>query len=521
MDVYRCTGRQFSYVPPFACSYNNVANDGRYLAVADEAGSVGVIDTNSDNRAETEESPRFSFDAHENAIFDLCWTSDDRFMVTVSGDQTGKLWDVETQTCVNVFQGHTCSVKSIANNPADPNVFATASRDGSIMTWDVRCTGYKLGTEYHQKPVDVIKDAHSHHKPAPKSKKKDQKKDSPPTHGVTAVRFLTRSTNQLASAGAADGLIKFWDIRSRSWHRHQEVSKPFAVSSPVNSSLRDYGFSSLTLNNCGSRIYATCADSSVHEYNTLNLSQPTRTLSSSTLRISSFYVRACISPDDRFLACGSTDYGVHVWDLHGPSEVPVILNAHGGEVTGTSWSKTLVDGIGELASCSDDLTVRVWRWRPNFEEEVEDDAALRHMRGRAREGERRAVKVNKQRAVLTPLSENACIDRKRRQSVGADLAAKRTRSITDYLAKKEINDEGAPSSDLKTPAKTPGGPSRSVNTAAGKRNSISAGKQASLKKYFAGSVENAIPSPSTSAHDGASGKENDVLRCSIDFSSDI
>ena len=34
--------------------------------------------------------------------------------------------------------GHYGSVKSIRNSPINPNVYATASRDGKIFLWDTR-----------------------------------------------------------------------------------------------------------------------------------------------------------------------------------------------------------------------------------------------------------------------------------------------------------------------------------------------------------------------------------------------
>ncbi|KAJ3217829.1 hypothetical protein HDU67_007246, partial [Dinochytrium kinnereticum] len=172
-DQYKVLSEQGAQIPPFACAYNNIANDGKYLAIADEEGTIGVIDTTRDNRSETgeepilifpfkriEDTPRVSWQAHQNAIFDICWTPDDKFMVTAAGDQTCRLWDVERQECVCVFAGHECSVKSVSYNPKDPNVFATAARDGNIMIWDVRCTGKVVGDAYHHRAVDVIPNAH-------------------------------------------------------------------------------------------------------------------------------------------------------------------------------------------------------------------------------------------------------------------------------------------------------------------------------------------------------------------------
>ncbi|KAJ3104892.1 hypothetical protein HDU97_008750 [Phlyctochytrium planicorne] len=120
-DQYKVLSEQNMQIPPFACAYNNIANEGKYLAIADEEGTLGVIDTNQDNRAETAECPRYSWRAHQNAIFDVQWSSDDRVMVTASGDQSCKLWDVEEQKLICTLAGHECSVKSVQFKPDDPS----------------------------------------------------------------------------------------------------------------------------------------------------------------------------------------------------------------------------------------------------------------------------------------------------------------------------------------------------------------------------------------------------------------
>lgn len=58
--------------------------------------------------------------AHDNAIFDVCWSNDDASILTAGGDQTVKLWDIETRSLKHLFASHTCSVKSINANPEDP-----------------------------------------------------------------------------------------------------------------------------------------------------------------------------------------------------------------------------------------------------------------------------------------------------------------------------------------------------------------------------------------------------------------
>lgn len=66
------------------------------------------------------EHTRHAIQAHNNAIFDVTWSLDDKLVSTASGDQTAKLFDVETAQCVSVLAGHESTVKSVAWDPCNP-----------------------------------------------------------------------------------------------------------------------------------------------------------------------------------------------------------------------------------------------------------------------------------------------------------------------------------------------------------------------------------------------------------------
>ena len=55
---------------------------------------------------------------------------------------------------------------------------------------------------------------------------------------------------------------------------------------------------------------------------------------------SSFYIKTCVSPDGRYVACGSGDQKAYVWSVSDPSVPLVSLNGHTAEVTGVDWCKT-------------------------------------------------------------------------------------------------------------------------------------------------------------------------------------
>nr|CAG8441802.1 6524_t:CDS:10 [Entrophospora candida] len=333
-DVFRFTGEQ-GLVAPFACSFNNVAREKKYLAVADEEGTVGLIDARYDNTLETE-CARVGFRAHDNAIFDIMWSHDDKSLVTASGDQTACLWDVESQQSKATFCGHTCSIKSISYSALDPYLWSTASRDGNIFIWDIRTVGLQKSETMLYNPAMSILFAHS-----PESFRKKRKTypfpvRSKPTSSVTGAQFLKHDENLLASSGALDNIIKYWDLRKLSNLRH---ANPVQVSISGATARRPHGISTLLINNDGSRLYANSTDNYVYMYDALNLGAPLTRFTAPDFRCSSFYVRMAISPDDQYIACGSTDKNIYIWEVDYPDVSPIVLKGHENEVTSLSWSK--------------------------------------------------------------------------------------------------------------------------------------------------------------------------------------
>lgn len=98
-------------------------------------------------------------------------------------------------------------------------------------------------------------------------------------------------------------------------------------------------------------------------------------------RIDSFYVKTTFSPDGRYIASGSSDHGVYVWEVDRPDSPPVVLWGHSGEATAVAWSP--ID-MTTLVSAADDSTCRVWRVDREGGAAARQLAALR--RGYAVEG---------------------------------------------------------------------------------------------------------------------------------------
>ncbi|KAM6954089.1 denticleless protein homolog [Aplochiton taeniatus] len=339
-------------VPPFGCAFSSVTGLRNVLAVANEEGIVRLY--NTENRA----SPVLKeWMAHENAVFDISWVPGEASLVTASGDQMAKLWDVKSGELLGSFKGHQCSLKSVSFTQKEKAMFCTGGRDGNIMVWDTRCS--KKDGFYRQ--VKQINGAHNKVKRGTPSY---IKKRRPSTKGmgtsvdsqqsVTVVLF--RDENTLFSSGAVDGIIKMWDLRKNyTVHHHDPI--PLQAFPYPGSSTRKLGYSGLVLDSKGSNLFANCIDDNIYMFNAIGLKTSPVGVFSGHLN-STFYVKSTVSPDDQFLASGSSDNHTYIWKIADPKQAPMTLQGHSQEVTSIAWCPT---DFTKIASCSDDNTVRIWR----------------------------------------------------------------------------------------------------------------------------------------------------------------
>lgn len=361
-DEYHIHGEMGMPLPPFVARFNPDLLGGSMLGVADEDGHVKLVDTNKTKDG----SIIKEWSAHSNAVFDLAWINKESKMITASGDQTARLWDVEKAETVSIFRGHTCSLKSVAVQPNSTNVFLTGARDGNIMLWDTR-TNMRNG---YTTPTNTIRNAHVLlQKDNLNSSAKKRRSRRASTYSADSKQSVTsvvfQDSKTIISSGACDGTLKYWDVR-KSYSTHKTEPIAFHVIPFPGKGPRKHGYSCLVLNSTVSRLFAVCTNDLIYEYATANLStQPVASYHGHIA--SSFYVKAALSPDDRFLLCGSGDNNAYIWRTDMPTAHPWVLKGHFGEVTSVAWSQSNGE---KIVTCSDDNTFRLWRL---FQEQPEDD----------------------------------------------------------------------------------------------------------------------------------------------------
>ncbi|KAG0205602.1 hypothetical protein BGX28_002807, partial [Mortierella sp. GBA30] len=313
-DVYTFVSQdETTLVPPFSCAYNNVANEARNLAVGDEDGTIHIVDTRQEG-SHPERTQQIL--AHQNAIFDVCWTTDDTKIISVSGDQTAKLHDVETKKCIGIFSGHSGSIKSVSLKHGDDS-------------------------ETLYRPADKLLNVHASTTRSVPPKKSKHGSDGPNT--ASAVQYMKHNENIIASTGTLDGSIKYWDVRKHGSYFKHDYPTPLQTSSYTPVTKRSHGMTSMALSPDGSALYAVSSDNHIYKYNTTSLCSPVESFGGSDFTCSSYYIKISVSPDGNYIAAGSSK-DLYVWEVNRPDTKPLIFHGHESEVTGVDWAKDLGNG---------------------------------------------------------------------------------------------------------------------------------------------------------------------------------
>ncbi len=73
---------------------------------------------------------------HSKSVYSVIFSPDGKYLASCSGDNTVKLYSVESQKEVTTLRGHSSSVLSVAFSP-DGKYLASGSYDKTVKLWNV------------------------------------------------------------------------------------------------------------------------------------------------------------------------------------------------------------------------------------------------------------------------------------------------------------------------------------------------------------------------------------------------
>ncbi|KAH9255891.1 hypothetical protein BASA81_006066 [Batrachochytrium salamandrivorans] len=224
---------------------------------------------------------------HNGAVLQVQWSRDESRIYSASADLTVAVWDTTNGERLRRFKGHTSFVNSCSASRRGPELVASAGDDGLVFLWDPR----------QKQPAKSFSDQYP----------------------LTSISFSLDGGTIFA--GGIDNLIKAWDLRNDS------VGYTLAGHEDTIT-VRIWDVKPFTLT--PSRLWKTF-EGAPHGFEK-NL------------------IRPCWSPDSQFIAVGSGDRSVVVWDV-ASSDIVYKLPGHKGCINDVDWSNSII------ASASNDKSI--------------------------------------------------------------------------------------------------------------------------------------------------------------------
>ena len=313
------------------------SRDGKYLATGsgDNTAKLWSMETQAEIH---------TFTSHTNSVTSVSFSSDGKYLATGSQDNTAKLWSMETQAEIHTFIGHTNSVTSVSFS-SDGKYLATGSQDNTAKLWSMETQAEIHTFTGHTNSVTSVSFSSDGKYLATSSQDNTAKLWSMETqaeihtftghtNSVTSVSFS--SDGKYLATGSYDNTVKLWSIKTKAL-LHKFLS-------------HNDGVISMSFSPDG-KYLATASYS-----NTAKLwSRKTKALLHIFTGHTDLICSMSFSPDGKYLATASYDNTVKLWSME-KKVLPHKFLSHNDEVTSMSFSP---DGK-YLVTASYDNTAKLW-----------------------------------------------------------------------------------------------------------------------------------------------------------------
>lgn len=251
---------------------------------------------------------------HTGAILELAWSKDEKFLYSASTDRTVGVWDTNTGERLKKMKGHTSIVNSVCSSKVDNDLLVSAGDDNMINIWDIRTKG----------AINQIEDKYQ----------------------VTSVCWsLDGST---VFSGGIDNQVKAWDIR--------KGAMLYSMKGHTDT------ITCLRISPDGNQLLSNSMDNRVMTWNVRAFVSGERFLKCYEGAPHGFeknLIKSCWSSDGLFIASGSGDRSVTIWNANTQS-IAYKLPGHKGCVNEVDWHPK--EPI--VLSCSNDKTMYLGEINP-------------------------------------------------------------------------------------------------------------------------------------------------------------
>jgi WD40 repeat protein len=296
---------------------------------------------------------------HTDIVKSVAFDDSRKYLASGSFDRTVRVWDLNAQQEVVVITGHTDRVCSVAFDDSGKHL-ASASFDGTVRLWDVSTCEEFAFLGHSDRVVSVAFDKFNNFLASGSwdnsvrlwdfSTQQEVAVLLGHTERVHSVSF-DRSGKYLAS-GSDDCTVRLWDIGTQ---------QAVAVLTGHTTYVYSVAFGS------GKLLASGSGDNTVRLWD-VSTQQEVAVLSGHNIQDDDDYndlseflhddrsvLSVAFDASGEYLASGSGDCTVRLWDISTRLEVAVLLG-HTGPVSSVSFDRS----SKYLASASHDNTVRVW-----------------------------------------------------------------------------------------------------------------------------------------------------------------
>lgn len=281
---------------PLNCIKHNHA--GSYFMCAGNDRVINLFNANSGAHITT-------YTAHGYELTDLCISPDNARFASVGGDKSVFYWDVARGVTVRRFAGHYAKLNAVEmEQQQNGSVIASASFDATVRLWDTKSNSTV--------PIQIL----------------DEAKDSVSCLYVGQTEIVT---------GSVDGKVRTYDLR-------KGLLTTDVIGQPVTSVRQTSDEQALLV---------ASLDSTVR---LLDKANGGLLMNYEGHENTKYRIPAVFGHSELYVACGSEDGRIFMWDLEKGRKVGEVQGHHDRVVSGVSISQK----TGQMITCGGDGKIVMW-----------------------------------------------------------------------------------------------------------------------------------------------------------------